>query len=368
MTLSRALYITYLAILLYQAIDSPCYRVSIMSNVEDESRTKSTTDGQIPHAERDHSNTVAHTTRIQPEFVVFESKGTRCAASLYRPTDPATGEDPPIVVMANGFGLPRRFGLPAFAERLAERGLAVLLFDFRSLGESEGEPRNLALPIGQIADWRAAVTYARTIDGVNGDRLAVYGFSLGGGGALITAAREDVDAYVGRTPILDGARTLPYILRQMGPVYGLKTTIAGLRDLGRKYTGREPYYLPVWGDYPNDLPALPTPGSKEGHSAVAGEDANNPMVNRCAARVFLQIGRYRPVREARKVDCPSLIIEATDDQLAPKSAIDATIARLPDVRSIIIETDHFGAFGDLFEEVVEQEGTFLERHLMDKRE
>jgi dienelactone hydrolase len=311
---------------------------------------------------------MAQRATVRAEPADFTSQRTRCAATLYRPPGSATTGDPPVVVMAHGFGLQRRYGLPAFAERFAERGLAVLAFDYRSLGESDGDPRNLALPFEQITDWRAAVSHARTLDGVNGDRIGVWGFSLGGGGAFITAAREDVDAYVGQTPILDGARTVSYIVRQMGPAYGLRTTAAGLRDLGHKYTGREPYYIPVWGSYPDDLPALPTPGSKEGHEAVVGAAANDPTVNRCGARTFVTFGLYRPIREAHKVECPALIIAGANDQLAPKSAIDATVARLSDVRCVTIETDHFGAFfGDCFEEVVELEGAFLEQHLLDGR-
>lgn len=304
---------------------------------------------------------------VSPEPTSFTSEGTRCAASLYRPDDPSAddGGDPPVVVMANGFGLPRRAGLPAFAERFAARGLAVLLFDYRSLGESDGMPRNLALPFAQVDDWRAAVSHARDIDGVDGDRIGVWGFSLGGGGAFVAAARENVDAYVGQTPILDGARTVGYITRQMGPAYGLRTTAAGLRDLGRKYTGREPFYIPVWGQYPEELPALPTPGSKEGHEAVAGDDAHDASVNRCGARAFLAFGLYRPIKNARRVDCPALLVEAVDDQLAPRSAIAATVDRLRDVRWVSIEADHFGAFfGETFEEVVETEGSFLAKHLL----
>lgn len=304
---------------------------------------------------------------IRAESMEFESEGTQCAASLYRPREPATtdAENPPVVVMANGFGLPRRCGLPAFAERFAERGLAVLVFDYRSLGESDGEPRNVALPFAQIADWRAAVEYARTLDGVDGNRIGVWGFSLGGGGAFVTAARENVDAYVGQTPIFDGGRTLLYIVRQMGPAYGLRTTAAGFRDAARKYTRRDPYYIPIWGDYPDELPALPTPGSKEGHEAVVGADADNEELNQCAARAFLTFGRYRPITEAANVDCPALVVEATRDQIAPGSAIEATVSRLVDVSWVSYETDHFGAFfGDLFEEVVDREGAFLERHLI----
>lgn len=260
---------------------------------------------------------------VEPEPVSFEREGARCAASLCRPTESPHAGDPPIVVMANGFGLPRSAGLPAFAERFAERGLAVLLFDYRSLG----------------------------------------------GGGAFAAARENVDAYVGQNSILDGSRTLPYLVRQMGPAYGLRTTVAGLRDLGRKYTGREPYYVPIWGDYPEELPALPTPGSKEGHGAVAGDAADDPRVNRCTPRAFITFRLYRPVANARKVDRPTLVVQGAHDLIAPRSAISATVDRLRDVRWMTVDADHFGAFsGDVFEEVVEAEGEFLERHLLGEGE
>jgi alpha/beta superfamily hydrolase len=38
-------------------------------------------------------------------------------------------------------GTTKEMGLPQFAERFADAGFAVLLFDFRNLGESEGTPR-----------------------------------------------------------------------------------------------------------------------------------------------------------------------------------------------------------------------------------
>jgi pimeloyl-ACP methyl ester carboxylesterase len=86
----------------------------------------------------------------------FLSKGTRCAAWLYRPDGV---ENPPIVVLAHGFGAFRDLRLDAYASRFAQAGYAALVFDYRSWGASDGEPRRV-LDIGaQHADWRAAVAY-----------------------------------------------------------------------------------------------------------------------------------------------------------------------------------------------------------------
>ena len=104
----------------------------------------------------------------------FESGGQRVAAWLYRP-DISCAVKPPIIVMAHGFAGERRFRLPAYAESFADRGMAVLLFDYRHFGDSEGEPRNLVSHRRQHRDWLSAVDHAKRIDGVNGSRLGLWG-------------------------------------------------------------------------------------------------------------------------------------------------------------------------------------------------
>ncbi|HET7323763.1 MAG TPA: alpha/beta fold hydrolase [Halococcus sp.] len=299
------------------------------------------------------------------DSIEFESEGTRCAGWLYRPDESETeSENPPVVVMAHGFGATMRMGLPAYAEQFAERGLAVLLFDYRTFGESDGQPRNVVDPFRHVEDCRAAISHARSQDGIDGDRIGVWGFSFGGGHALAAAARENVAAYVGQSPVDDGLRTLVDLVRLKGLDYALSTTTAGLKDLVRKYMDSDPHYLPIVGE-PDELAALNTPGAKRGFTSMVPDEMAEEEWNRCAARVFLQIGRYRPITEARNVNCPSLIIQGTEDRLASESAIDSTITRLDDVTRVRYETTHFGGFADEFDRIAEREGDFLERHLFD---
>jgi pimeloyl-ACP methyl ester carboxylesterase len=302
--------------------------------------------------------------QYEREAADFESEGELCAAWLYRPETPAMadGEDPPVVVMAHGFAGTREMALPQFAERFAERGFAVLLFDYRSFGDSAGEPRNLVSPDRHVADWRAAVAHVRSLDGVDPDRVAVWGSSFSGGHALVTAARENVAAYVGQVPFLDGMRTLPYLVEQNGLSFGIDATVAALDDFARKYTFREPRYIPVVGQ-PGELAALSTPGSEAGYREMVPDDLREEEWNRCAARILLTVATYRPLEHAGRVDCPALLVEAREDQLVPGSAVDATVQRLGDVERVRIDGDHFDPYTDAFEPVVEREATFLERHL-----
>jgi fermentation-respiration switch protein FrsA (DUF1100 family) len=304
---------------------------------------------------------------FEREDADFESEGELCAAWLYRPETPALadGNDPPIVVMAHGFAGTREMRLPAFAEHFAEHGFAVLLFDYRSFGDSAGEPRNLVSPSRHVADWGAAVDHARSLAGVDGDRLAVWGTSFSAGHALVTAAREDVAVYVGQAPFLDGQRTLPYLVQQNGLSFGVDATKAALVDFARRYTFREPHYVPVVGQ-PGELAALSTPGSEAGYRAMVPDDLDESEWNRCAARILLTVATYRPVEAADRVRCPALLVEAREDQLVPGSAVDATVAGLDDVERVRIEGDHFEPYTDAFDRTVERECAFLERHLLEE--
>src|SRR6187200_1428991 len=109
------------------------------------------------------------------EDTTFDSHGTPCATWLYRPDGT---EQPPIIVMAHGFAAIRALRLAAYAERFAEAGYAVLVFDYRGWGDSPGEPRRVLDIGGQQDDWRAALAYARTLDEVDPTRVVGWGTSF----------------------------------------------------------------------------------------------------------------------------------------------------------------------------------------------
>lgn len=52
-------------------------------------------------------------------------------------------------------------GLHKYADSFASSGLAVLVFDYRSFGGSEGEPRQWVSPARHTADWAAAVRFVQ---------------------------------------------------------------------------------------------------------------------------------------------------------------------------------------------------------------
>ena len=126
------------------------------------------------------------------EVVSFPSHGESCAAwHLTGEGDAFAGErGRPCVVMAHGLGGTKDSGLLPFAEAFAEAGLDVLLFDYRCFGESTGEPRQLAWPARHREDYAAAVEFARGLDGVDPERIVLWGTSWSGGHVVYVGADD----------------------------------------------------------------------------------------------------------------------------------------------------------------------------------
>lgn len=83
---------------------------------------------------------------MERQRVTLVSDGVECVGYLYRPAGAA--ELVPAVVLAHGFGgtMDR---LTVHAERFAAAGIAALVFDYRSFGESDGTPRQVVDLAGQ---------------------------------------------------------------------------------------------------------------------------------------------------------------------------------------------------------------------------
>ena len=80
-------------------------------------------------------------TTLLKQEVSFLVNGTPVSAWLFLPT--GVSSPVPCIVMAHGMGGTMSMGLEGYATRFQATGLAVLAFDFRCLGNSGGEPRQL---------------------------------------------------------------------------------------------------------------------------------------------------------------------------------------------------------------------------------
>ena len=292
---------------------------------------------------------------MQREDVWFNSGSDRISAWLYRP---AGDGDTPLLVMAHGLGAVRTMRLDAYAERFAEAGYACLVFDYRNFGDSEGQPRQL-LDIGmQLADWAAAVAYARTLEGVDRDRIGLWGTSFGGGHAIATAARvPGIRAAVAQCPFTDGIASL----RAINPLTVARITARALRDVVSSVAGKPPVMIATAGR-PGEVALMTAPDAYEGYLSLVPSGAQ--LRNEVCARIGLRVATYRPGRLAPKIACPILFCVCETDSVAPAGPTLRYAAKAPRAEVRTYTEGHFAIYvADAFERVIADQLAFLDKHL-----
>src|SRR3954470_12371506 len=299
---------------------------------------------------------------MRREDIEFHSGENTCAAWLYRPEGDSHEGPHPIVVLAHGFGGVREARLWAYAERFAAAGLAALVFDYRHFGASGGQPRQLLDIDLQLDDWRAAIACARALEGIDPERVALWGSSFSGGHVAMLAAEDHrVAAAVSQGAFLDGL----WVLRAAGPRNALRLTVAGLRDEATRLLGRPPYTISIVGP-PGSVAAINSPGAEEGYRALFPQGAE--FRNEVAARIGLRIASYRPIRHAATITCPWLVCVADGDVVTPPRPALKAAGLAPRGEARRYEGAHFEIYlGELFERIVADQIEFLERHLLRAR-
>ena len=262
--------------------------------------------------------------------ITFKSEVLLCSGWLYLPDDYEPGQKAPGIVMANAISAIKEITLPGYAERFAAAGYAVLVFDYRHYGCSEGTPRNHLDPHEQQQDVRNAVTWLRAQPEIDPDRIGGWGVSLGGVHML------HAGAYDRRLKAVVSVATGLNTLENMMGIPGLQgfLRILNADHDHRFHTNEDAHYLP----------AVSMPG-KGGVMAI--EEANDFYTE--------AMNSYAPCYENRITTAsvenliadhsaeaihlisptPLLMIHGEKD-LIPPDAVRAVFARAGDPKKLIV--------------------------------
>jgi uncharacterized protein len=299
--------------------------------------------------------------------LTFSSHGTHCDAWFFPGVDTSPFDGPggrPVVVMAHGFAGTKDSGLEPYARRFADAGLAVLAFDYRGFGLSDGEPRQRISMAGQAEDYRAAIDAATAQTGVDASRVILWGISQSGGHSLIVGAdRTDIAAIIAMVPLVNGLSAGIHHYPQVGAAAMARSTAVGIGSAIAGRLGRPPTMMPVVGR-PGDKAALTSAGFYDAYHSIAGPSWRNEV----DATVGLELGSFRADKAAERIDAPVLMQIADFDQGAPPhAAAKAGFKARAEVRHY--PCDHFDVFEgrDWFEPAVAHQLSFLRRHLAVER-
>jgi pimeloyl-ACP methyl ester carboxylesterase len=263
--------------------------------------------------------------------------------------------------MAHGFGGTKDSGLLPYAEAFAQAGLDVVLFDYRGFGESSGEPRQLAWPPHHRDDYRAAVEFARGLEGVDPERIVLWGTSWSGGHVVYLAAEDHrIAAVISQTPDLDGIRTLREIGRYAGLGQQLRVSWLGIQDAVRSLRGQRPLMIPTVGR-PGEAAAMSSEESVPGMEAIAGPTWRNEVTGRAVFAEWFN----RPITRMDELRSPILVQIADGDSVAPPAAARAAAWRAKGyVQVHEYPCLHFDIYvGEWRERAIADQLRFLRRHL-----
>jgi len=118
--------------------------------------------------------------------IEFTSEGATLRGRLYLPVD--APRPFPAVVMAHGLSATIPMVLDRYAEALCAAGFAALAYDHRNLGTSDGEPRQQINPWVHARGYTDALTFVADVEGIDTERLALWGDSNSSGVALTVAS------------------------------------------------------------------------------------------------------------------------------------------------------------------------------------
>ena len=282
--------------------------------------------------------------------VVFKSKGLNCSGLFYRPDNYSATDDVklPAIAMAHGMGTTKEMGLPQFAERFADAGFAVLLFDFRNLGESEGTPRGQIFAEDQQEDYRNAITWLQLQPHIDPERIGVWGFSFAGGHVLQVAAFDRrIKCVVAQVPAVSGFLAAQ---RSNTPLEldGIRMMLS--KDRIQRYETGEVNYLPFVAP-PGQPCFFPSNEAREFFEATQGASEGR-FENRITFESLERLSYFEPaVRIDAIAPTPLRMVLAKKDFLIPTDIALAAYARAHEPKSLVfLEGGHLGkSEGDDFE-------------------
>ncbi|MEF9957341.1 MAG: alpha/beta fold hydrolase [Acinetobacter sp.] len=294
-----------------------------------------------------------HNYTVEPLYV--SNNDETLAADFYLPK---AKTKPAVILMAHGFAGLRQFKLVQYAQRFAQAGYAVILFDYRYWGGSTGKPRELISLNAQLDDWKTMIQFASNCKLIDRRRIVLWGTSLSGGYALSLAADlKNIQAVMVQMPYVDGAET--------AKLYPLQRYPEALKRSSQDYMGSKMGLvvktLPVVDQH--NLCFLPTSDSYYGFHSIVNPDYY--WSGEVPARVFFNLMRYRPIQFVRKINIPVLFIAAKQDSLIPiQSSREAATNIAPFVSYHEWEMKHFDAYhGIWFEKAITTQLEFLHQHI-----
>ena len=308
--------------------------------------------------------------------VAFPSQGATLHGRLYIrqqgpdrhrvPNLDAPRQAAPIVIMAHGTSATITMVTDRYAEVFHDAGFAVLLYDHRNFGMSDGEPRGEINPWVQARGYRDAIDYVCSLAEIDKSKVAIWGDSFSAGQVLVVGACDDrVKAIVSQTTACGPARPPQ---NPDGALFAAVKSTLDNGDVSTPDTVTGP--LPVVSFDQHGTPSLLTPISAYRWFIEYGGRHGTRWENWVTRVIPKTPAPYHPGICAPHVKAPTLMMIAPEDEMAGANPAVARAAydSIPAKKELVeIEGGHFGLLhypSELFNRAAHAQRDFLLRILL----
>ena len=255
----------------------------------------------------------------------------RLRGFLRTPDDRSAAPYPAVVQGPGWLGLAGAQTYAPWHEGLTAAGYAVLAFDYRGFGDSDGE-RGWIRPDWQLQDILNAITYLSLRSDIDARRLGTFGIGgTGGGNAIMAAAADErIRAVVAQSVVAEGRDWLHRMRREYEWVAYLRRVEEDSRrwiveGTGEKVNPRE--------DLMVETPERRDIGPKK--------DVDARMPTEFYLRSADYLLRYRPIDVVDKLSprAALLMTSVVDDVVTPADHAQALYDRAGAPKKLVYQTD-----------------------------
>lgn len=296
---------------------------------------------------------------MRQEKVQFYSEGSKLHGLLRLP-DVGDGPFPGIVQGPGWLGLHDAKLYERYHRSFTDAGYAVLVFDYRGFGDSEGE-KGLIYPLRQAEDIRNAITFMETRSVVDPKRIGLFG-SGGTGGALpiyVAAVDQRVKCIVSN--------------------YGFASGKDWLRSMRREYewialqqrldADRKKRVLEGKGEMVNPREELMVVTPERSQTAVK-KDVDGRIPERVPLRCAEAIMEFTPEDFVAAIAPRAVLFISTEgDAVTPEDQTFRMYEKAGQPKKLILqkETSHYKAYDQYFDQVTPQIIDWYNRYLRYER-
>jgi fermentation-respiration switch protein FrsA (DUF1100 family) len=202
--------------------------------------------------------------------------------------------------------------VPEVAEQFQLLGITAVIYDPRSIGVSDGTPRNEIDPMKQVEDYSDALTFLSTLPMVDSDRIGFWGMSFSGTIALCAAALDKRAKFV--------IAICPLLSFEYSKDRFPKVLAKAAKDRESQIKGNPPFYLPLLTEKGENPAGFGIGMDKEGfeYISTAKERVAPSFENRTTIQSYYKVVMWQPSGLMRYVSpTPVMFVVPELDKVSP---------------------------------------------------